>query len=137
MNTRRFLRILDLSMLTVQAWFGLLIFDLMIQLGFARVHDRLRRCRCRTNPARSTGRLEADDVVWAVEEACVWYVKRAACLQRSVVTTWLLRWHGQPAEMVIGFRPLPFESHAWVELAGRVVNDLQQYPRVFTVLERL
>ena len=33
--------------------------------------------------------------------------------------------------------PLPFESHAWVEVDGRVVNDRPQYQRAFTVLDRL
>ncbi len=67
----------------------------------------------------------------------MWYVKRAACLQRSVVATWMLRRHGIAAEMVIGCRPLPFESHAWVEVEGRVVNDLPQYQRAFIVLNRV
>src|SRR4029453_14994028 len=70
-------------------------------------------------------------------EACVWDVKRAGCLQRSVVATWMLRRHGYPAEMVIGCRPLPFESHAWVEITGRIVNDLPQYGRAFPLLHRL
>lgn len=39
--------------------------------------------------------------------------------------------------MVIGCRPLPFESHAWVELDGRVVNDRQAYRTAFVVLDRL
>jgi hypothetical protein len=59
------------------------------------------------------------------------------CLQRSMVATWLLRRHGIAAKMVIGCRPLPFESHAWVEVDGCVVNDRPQYQRAFRVLERL
>ncbi len=120
--------------LTVQAWLGLLAFDLALLAGFARVHDWLKRRRPRS---RRACRASADDVVWAVDEACVWYVKRAACLQRSVIATWLLRRDGVQAELVIGYRPLPFESHAWVEVAGRVVNDRPQYQKVFTVLDRL
>jgi hypothetical protein len=77
------------------------------------------------------------DVVWAVDEACVWYIRRVACLQRSVVTTWLLRRHGINGELVIGYRPVPFESHAWVEVNGAIVNDLAQYRAKFTVLDRL
>ena len=34
------------------------------------------------------------------------------------------RRNGIAAQLVIGCRPLPFESHAWVEVDGRVVNDL-------------
>jgi hypothetical protein len=65
----------------------------------------------------------------AVERACVWYPKQALCLQRSAVTTCLLRSHGIPARMTIGVRPMPFVAHAWVEVDGLVVND---WPRVKT-----
>jgi hypothetical protein len=127
------LRALRLARLTVQAWIGLAAFDLARPAGFARLCAWLRRCR---SASRRTV-VDPQDIVWSVEEACVWYVKRAACLQRSVVATRLLRRYGFAAEMVIGCRPLPFESHAWVELDGRVINDLPQYQRVFTVLHRL
>jgi len=119
--------------LTAHAWIALLAFDVALLAGFARVHDCLRRCRQRpvsTVPAVA-------DVVWAVNEACVWYLKRAACLQRSAVATWLLRRNGIPAELVIGYRPVPFESHAWVEVNGVVVNDRPQYQTAFCVLDRL
>ncbi len=32
-----------------------------------------------------------------------------------------------PARFVVGVRPMPFLAHAWVEVAGTVVND---WPRV-------
>lgn len=121
-----------LAALTIHAWLALLAFDLGRFAGFARVHERVRRSRVR----RPTGATCAE-IVWAVEEACVWYPTRAACLQRSVVAAWILRQHGIAAELVIGYRPVPFESHAWVEVDGRVVNDRPQYQRVFTVLDRL
>ena len=122
-----------MTVLTVQAWLALLAFDLARPAGFARMCAWLQR---RRPSSRSSG-AAAGDIVWSVDEACVWYVKRAACLQRSVVATWLLRRHGIPAQLVIGCRPLPFESHAWVEVEGRVVNDLPQYQRAFAVLNRL
>jgi hypothetical protein len=122
-----------LALLAVQAWIGLVVFDVARPAGFARLCAWLRRRPL----ARRRHTATVEDVVWGVDEACVWYVKPAACLQRSVVATWLLRRHGFAAEMVIGCRPLPFESHAWVEVDGRVVNDLPQYQRAFTVLNRL
>ena len=122
-----------LAVLTVQAWFGLALFDLRRPAGFARLCASLGRARAGGRGSLAT----PHDIVWAVDEACVWYVKGAACLQRSFVATRLLRRHGFGAEMVIGCRPLPFESHAWVEIDGRVVNDLPQYQRAFTVLNRL
>jgi hypothetical protein len=121
------------GVLTVEAWIGLVAFDLARPAGFARLCAWLHGRR----PSSRSAAGDPADLIWCVDEACVWYVKRAACLQRSVVATWLLRRHGFAAEMVIGCRPLPFESHAWVEVAGRVVNDLPQYQRVFTVINRL
>jgi hypothetical protein len=123
----------QLALLVAHAWIGLVLFDLARLAGFARIHAWLRR----RHPSRRRSRYTTGDVVWSVDEACVWYVKRAACLQRSVVATWLLRRHGIAAEMVIGCRPLPFESHAWVEVDGRVVNDRPQYQRAFRVLDRV
>lgn len=122
-----------LAALTTLAWLGLLAFDVARSVGFARACARLRRYR----PSAQASGVAAEDIVWSVDEACVWYVKRAACLQRSAVATWLLRRHGIDAQLVIGCRPLPFESHAWVEVDGRVINDLPRYRRAFTVLNRL
>jgi hypothetical protein len=133
MTVYRLRRAGRLALLTGQAWIGLAAFDILRVAGFARLCTWLRLRR----PAPRRHSATSEDIVWSVDEACVWYVKRAACLQRSVVATWLLRRHGIAAEMVIGCRPLPFESHAWVEVDGRVLNDLPQYPRVFTVLDRL
>lgn len=120
--------------LTVQAWWLLLFFDAARLIGFARIH-RLIRGTATSTPRRGAPAIA--DVVWAAEEACVWYVKRAACLQRSAVVTWLLRRNGVSATLVIGYRPIPFDSHAWVEVNGAVVNDRAEYQRYFTVLDRL
>ncbi len=79
------------------------------------------------SPDASAVAGEVAQVCAAVEKACVWYPKQAVCLQRSTVTTWLMRRHGVPARLVIGVRPMPFLAHAWVEVNGTVVND---WPRV-------
>lgn len=126
-------RALRLTHLTIEAWLALVAFDVVRLAGFAHIRERLRR----RAPARRPSGTPVEEVVWSVEEACVWYVKRAACLQRSAVATWLLRRHGIDAQLVIGCRPLPFESHAWVEVDGQVVNDRPQYQRAFTVLDRV
>lgn len=67
------------------------------------------------------------EVCAAVERACVWYPKKALCLQRSAVTACLLRSEGVEAQMVVGVRSMPLVAHAWVEAGGTVVND---WPRV-------
>ncbi len=76
------------------------------------------------------------NVCRGVDIACVLYFKQVLCLQRSAATTLLLRRHGCPAQMVIGVQLLPFKSHAWVEVDGRVVNDKPYIPAVYRELER-
>ena len=128
----RLTRGLQLGRLTLHAWLALAAFDVVRLFGFAWIRELLRR-----RPTTGKFRFAAEEIVWSVEEACVWYVKSAHCLQRSAVTAWLLRAHGIDAEMVIGFRPLPFESHAWVEVAGDVINDRPQYQKAFKVIDRI
>jgi hypothetical protein len=72
----------------------------------------------------------------AVERSCVWYPKKALCLQRSAVTTCMLRIAGLAAELVIGAQPMPLQAHAWVELEGAVINDHKGVTRVYRVLAR-
>lgn len=121
-----------LALLVTQAWIGLALFDIARAIGFVEIHGRVRAC-----PVRRRVPADAESIVWAVDEACVWYLKRAFCLQRSAVAVWLLRRSGFDARLVIGFRPIPFESHAWAEIDGRVVNDRPQYRKYFHVLEQL
>jgi len=63
----------------------------------------------------------------AVLLATCLYWKPVLCLQRSVCAVRLLRKHGIVARLVIGYRPAPFFSHAWVEVDGRVVNSSPGY----------
>jgi hypothetical protein len=104
------------------ALIGLAVFDLI--LSFFSLKSL---CTCVANwPTRHTP--AAPDIVGqicgAVDRATVWYPKKALCLQRSAVTTCLLRSHGIAARMTLGVRPMPFMAHAWVEVEGSVVNDL-------------
>ena len=119
--------------LTLHAWCLLALYDVAQLGGFHFTYAVMRRMRSKAKAPLCS----PEDVVWAIDEACVWYVKRVACLQRSAVTTWLLRRDGISASLVIGYRPMPFESHAWVEVNGIVINDRPQYQRFFTVLDRL
>lgn len=72
----------------------------------------------------------------AVQSATPFYWKPVRCLQRSTVTVWLMRGQGIPAEVVIGYRPTPFFSHAWVEVRGRVSNDSPVFQTRLQVLDR-
>jgi len=50
---------------------------------------------------------------------------QSKCLLESCALWYLLRRDGYPAELLLGARTLlgPLEAHAWVELAGTVLND--------------
>src|SRR5271167_4836280 len=93
-------------------------------LGYRCIHRQLERQRVSHRPFQSqTEALVCD----AVSLAACFYVKPVLCLQRSVVAARLLRRRGISARLVIGYRPSPFFSHAWVEVEGRVVNDSAGY----------
>jgi hypothetical protein len=108
------------------ALIGLALFDLVLSLFSLRAMCWcVRLSRLMRSKAFSSALIGR--VCIAVHRACVWYPKRTLCLQRSAVTTCLLRLYGVPAVMKIGVRPMPFLAHAWVEVEGSVVND---WPRV-------
>jgi hypothetical protein len=119
---------------TIRALLALALFDLVLSTRSLKFLCQLvaewpvRELDRRPDP------LLAGRICVAVERACVWYPKKALCLQRSSVTTCLLRGAGLPARMVIAARVMPMLSHAWVEIDGSVVND---HPKVRTVYQPL
>ena len=117
-----------------KAWVGLLVFDV---LGFCRSFARMHRfvADWRGAPAKVPGNTVLE-VCQAVNYACVWYPKRVLCLQRSAVTTCLLRRCGVPAAMVMGAQTVPFKAHAWTEVDGHPVNERRPVPTIYKVLER-
>ncbi len=60
------------------------------------------------------------------------------CLQRSLILCWLLRRRGLGGRLQIGVRRTPdgLVAHAWVTVAGAVVNDDEAHCAAFAVLER-
>ena len=110
---------------TFVAFIGLFVFDLILKTSSLKT-----LCSwVKAWPARSRQFQDGTigKICSAVENACVWYPRKALCLQRSAVTTCLLRSQGVPAQMIIGVREMPFLAHAWVEVNGSVVND---WPKV-------
>ena len=119
------------------AWVGLVIFDVLMKaLTFRRFHDLVRRFPTLRAKSLQAGSDTVEGICSAVDRAAVFYFKRAWCLQRSALTTCLLRLRGVPAEMVIGVQKMPFAAHAWVEREGQVLNDLPMVQKRFVVLER-
>lgn len=118
----------------LESWLLLLYFDWVMHVrGFQRIHAAVREAR--VLPTATVQETDSD-LSHAVDLACVFYFKRVMCLQRSAAATILLRHHGWNAEMVIGAQMLPFQSHAWVEIEGRVVNDKPYITEIFQVLDR-
>ena len=116
------------------SWLLLLYFDWLIGFGgFARVREAVRKQEMKSAPKR---RDRDRELAHAVDLACVFYFKRVLCLQRSAALVVLLRHHGYQAEMIIGAQLLPFLSHAWVEVDGRVINDKPYITQIFQALDR-
>jgi hypothetical protein len=117
-----------------KALFGLAAFDLLC-LGhdFPRMHRLVRGWR--VSPGAISKEV-VQRVCEAVNFSCVWYPKSVLCLQRSAVTTCLLRSCGVEAQMVMGAQNLPFKAHAWTEVDGLVINEPRDVKRIYDVLER-
>lgn len=102
--------------------------------GYRFIHRQLER----QHVSRRRFQPEAEALVCdAVSLASCFSIKPVLCLQRSVVAARMLRRRGIGARLVIGYRPSPFFSHAWVEVDGRVVNDLAGYKERLKVLSTI
>jgi hypothetical protein len=62
----------------------------------------------------------------------------AKCLPQSLTVWWLLRRQGVPSNLHIGVRRdgAELKAHAWVEHAGRVLNDHADVGRHFARFEQ-
>lgn len=93
-------------------------------LGSGRILSQLKR---QSVTAKTVSAELEKAICDAVLLATCFYWKPVLCLQRAVCTVRLLRRHGIQARLVIGYRPSPFFSHAWVEVNGRVVYGSAAY----------
>lgn len=120
---------------TCLALLGLVAADVVMKLaGFKALHRVVTRWPV---SAKADGDHTVASVICAsVDRAAAYYFKHARCLQRSAVTTCLLRRRGVPAWMIIGCRKMPFHGHAWVEVDGSVINDTQQVQKFYSELDR-
>jgi Transglutaminase-like superfamily len=120
--------------LVLKALVGLFAFD---ALGFGRNFARMHRFVTTYKIFQRAPSVQVvDQVARAVDHARAWYPKRVLCLQRSAVTTCLLRRCGVPAKMVIGAQNLPFKAHAWTEVNGRAINERRDVQRLYAIWER-
>jgi hypothetical protein len=118
--------------LVFRALYELARYEAIIRLhGSGRILRQLRRqsiAEQLINPESGSPELERA-ICDAVLLATCFYWKPVLCLQRAVCTVRLLRRRGIVAQLVIGYRPSPFFSHAWVEVDGRVVYGSTAYQK--------
>jgi|SRR5690348_10678696 transglutaminase superfamily protein len=118
--------------LAIRAFIHLVRYDVSNTVfGFSRIHKQVA---ARKVAARMPGSGMESAICDAVALAACFYWRPVLCLQRSVAATLLLRKYGIDGKLVIGYRPSPFFSHAWVEVEGRVVNDSPGYKARLQVL---
>jgi hypothetical protein len=103
-------------------------YDIVLRLfGFAYVQRQVRNWSPAPKAPCPNLATECCD---AVQLGTCLYWKPVLCLQRSVCAVRLLRKSGVGAKLVVGYRPAPFFSHAWVEVDGRIVNGSAAYQRL-------
>ena len=115
------------SWLMCRALYEIVRYEAIVSLrGSGRILSQLKR---QSIVARPTSQELEKAICDAVHLATCFYWKPVLCLQRAVCTVRLLRRHGIFARLVIGYRPSPFFSHAWVEVDGRVVYGSAAYQK--------
>lgn len=121
-------------MLFLRAIFGLLAYDILSTVcRFEIILSTVKGWKTAAVPANAEA---IQHVCKAVNYACIWYPKQVLCLQRSFVTTYLLRQFGIQGRMVLGAQKLPFKAHAWVEVEGRPVNDKSNVHTTYAVWDQ-
>ncbi len=120
------------ALLVRRALYELARYEAIIWLrGFGCIQRQLSR---QSLVAKPTSPELEQAICDAVLLATCLYWKPVLCLQRSVCAVRLLRKCGIVAKLVIGYRPSPFFSHAWVEVDGRIVNGSPAYQTRLQVL---
>jgi len=113
--------------LVFRALYEITRYEVVLSLrGSGRILSQLKR----QSVTARTATAEFEKVICdAVLLATCFYWKPVLCLQRAVCTVRLLRKNGINARLVIGYRPSPFFSHAWVEVDGRVLYGSAAYQK--------
>jgi hypothetical protein len=113
--------------LVFSALYELARYEVILALcGSGRILKQLRR---QAITAQANDHEWEQNICEAALLATCFYWKPVLCLQRAVCTVRLLRRRGIVARLVIGYRPSPFFSHAWVEVNGRVVYGSPAYQK--------
>ena len=115
------------ALLLFRALYEIVRYEVIVSsFGSARILSQLKR---QSITARPTNEELEKAICDAVHLATCFYWKPVLCLQRAACTVRLLRRYGIFGRLVIGYRPSPFFSHAWVEVDGRVVYGSAAYQK--------
>jgi hypothetical protein len=121
--------------LVIKSYLLLIAVDFALRAGgFRKIYATVRVRE--TRQATRGQRIPFERLCHAMDLACVFYPKTVLCLQRSFAAVFLLRRYGWAAEFVTGCGIATFENHAWVELAGEVLNDKPYVNELYQVLDR-
>jgi len=105
-------------------------------IGFSRLHAWVaRRPLAGSDPRAGI----APDTIGALIRGAGNHIPfRSTCLTRSLLLVWLLRRRGVRSELRIGVRQIDggIDSHAWVELDGRPVNEARGVRQRFAVFDQ-
>jgi hypothetical protein len=104
--------------------------------GFRRFSNWLSSMPLRERPS-----LDFKDIVeiaYPVNSAAFLVLGQDSCLIRSLYLLCLLRRRGVVSELRIGVSVVHdrLKAHAWVEVGGRPVNDVQEVVEYFTAFEQ-
>jgi hypothetical protein len=118
-------------------WLGVLELGLRV-LGFRRVTQRPWLPALVERPVSAEDLGRARRYAWAISVAGRHHAVRARCLLLSLTLHHWLRREELPSRLRIGVRKDggALLAHAWVELAGQVVNDTAASVAAFAPLTR-
>jgi len=119
------------AMLVFRALYEIARYEVVLSLlGSGRILSQLKRQSVMARTSAESEKTICDAVLLAT----CFYWKPVLCLQRAVCTVRLLRRNGIHARLVIGYRPSPFFSHAWVEVDERVLYGSAAYQKRLLLL---
>lgn len=125
------------SLQFVAAFSLLLASDLVMRIAGVRgLRALVSRVSLREQAADADSVESAKALALVVHRAAAYYYKHAWCLHRAVATSCFLRLNGIASTVCIGFHPMPFYGHAWVEVHDTVVDDRIAVRTRYRILER-
>jgi hypothetical protein len=124
-------------LMVLAAFVGLCVFDFLLSfVSLEAMCKAVHRWPVKDQKQKENRSTLIGKICNAVDSACVWYRRKALCLQRSAVTSCMLRAWGIAAEMVLASRVMPVMAHAWVEVNSSVVNDRPTVKKFYCTLAR-